>query len=145
MQCTELHAIPAILLRIFLFPPTRLSYSVQYLTVFAHCQSINRLVEWVGPGAPVCEEHAETDSLEQAGQNTNGNSVKRSLLSDNTSNDLEDVSTQKTGDLMGRTYTWSSRGEEDQGTEVRSTLVAEGTGGIDESGDTIGLDTGSDE
>jgi hypothetical protein len=112
--------------------------------VFAHFQSFNRLVEWVGSGAPVREEHAETDSLEQAGQNTNGNSVERSLLGDNTGNDLRDVSTQKTGNFMGRTYTWSSRGEEDQGAEVSSTFVAEGTGGIDESGDTICLDTGSD-
>ena len=43
------------------------------------------------------------------------------------------------------TYTWSSRGHEDQGTEVCSTLVAESTGGIDQSGDTVGLDTGADE
>lgn len=53
---------------------------------------MNRLVEWVGSGAPVCEEHTETNSFEQAGQNTNGNGVERSLLSDNTGDDLGNVS-----------------------------------------------------
>lgn len=43
------------------------------------------------------------------------------------------------------TYTWSSGGHEDQGTEVGSTLVAESTGSVDESGGAVGLNTRSDE
>lgn len=74
-------------------PPQRLrqqrSVSGCICSYFHH---IHRLVEWVGPGSPVCEEHAQADSLEQAGQNTNGNSVKRSLLSDDTGEDLRYVS-----------------------------------------------------
>ena len=46
------------------------------------------LVEWVGSGTPVCKEHAETDSLEDTGQDTDGDSIKRPLLSNNLGNDL---------------------------------------------------------
>jgi hypothetical protein len=41
-------------------------------------------------------------------------------------------------------YRWSSRGEEDQRSEVSSTLVAECSGSVDQSTDTIGLDGGTD-
>lgn len=47
------------------------------------------LVEWVGSGAPVCEEQAEADSLEDTGQDTNSDGVKRALLSNDLGNDLE--------------------------------------------------------
>ena len=84
--------LPALLLRVLSAPPRGSANSAQYPAVFAHIHSINRLVEWVGSGAPVCEEHTETDSFKQAGQNTNCNSVERSLLSNNTGNDLRNVS-----------------------------------------------------
>jgi len=42
--------------------------------------------------------------------------------------------------LRTKTYRRSSRGEEDQRTEVSSTLLAEGTGGVDKSTNTVGLD-----
>ena len=58
----------------------------------AHRSSIGRLVEWVGSSAPVCEEQAEADGLEDAGQNTDSDSVERSLLSDDSGNDLKIVS-----------------------------------------------------
>lgn len=60
----------------------------------AHYSSANSnhlyasLVEWVGSGAPVCEEQAEADSLEDSGQDANGNGIERSLLSDNSRDDL---------------------------------------------------------
>ena len=41
-----------------------------------------RLVEGVGAGSPVGEEHAETDGLEDAGKGTNGNGVHGALLGD---------------------------------------------------------------
>jgi hypothetical protein len=39
------------------------------------------------------------------------------------------------------TYRWSSGGEEDQGAEVSSALVGEGSSGVDQSTNTVGLDT----
>jgi hypothetical protein len=84
--------LPALLLRVLSAPPRGSANSAQYPAVFAHIHPISRLVEWVGSGAPVCEEHAETDGLKQAGQNTNCNGVERSLLRNNTGNDLENVS-----------------------------------------------------
>lgn len=48
-------------------------------------------------------------------------------------------------DNRGETYTGASRSEEDQATEVGSTLIAESTSGIDQGTDTVGLDTGTDE
>lgn len=105
-------------------PPRGSANSAQYPAVFAHIHTINRLVEWVGSGAPVCKEHTETDSFKQAGQNTNCNSVERSLLCNNTGNDLGNVSIVFVLDRRGLTYTWSSGGHEDQRTEVGSTLVA---------------------
>lgn len=112
--------------------------------MFAYLKFIDRLVEWIGSGAPVREEHAETDSLEQTGQNTYGDGIERSLLGDDTGDDLGNVNI-KFGTISGRTYTWSGRGEEDQGPKVGSTLVAESTSGIDKCGNTVGLNTGSDE
>ena len=46
------------------------------------------LLEWVGVGSPPGEEERETDGLENAGQCTNGNSVKRALLSGDLGNEL---------------------------------------------------------
>ena len=148
MQCTKLHAnrLPALLLRDSFCSTSRLSQQRSVSgCVCSYVRSINRLVEWVGSGAPVCEEHAEADSLEQAGQNTNGNSVERSLFSDNAGEELENVSVVIGLKGESRTYTWSSGSHEDQGTEVSGTLIAESTGGIDEGGNTVGLDTRSDE
>ena len=39
------------------------------------------------------------------------------------------------------TYGGSGGGEEDQGAEVSSTLVGESSGSVDQSTDTVGLDT----
>jgi hypothetical protein len=41
----------------------------------------------------------------------------------------------------GMTYGGSGGSEEDQGTEVSSTLVGESSGSVDQSTDTVGLDT----
>lgn len=42
------------------------------------------------------------------------------------------------------TYRGSSRGEEDQRTEVSGALVGEGTGGVDQGTNTVGLDARAD-
>lgn len=47
-----------------------------------------RLVKGVGAGAPVGEEYAEADSLEDAGNGTNGNGVDGALLRDNLRDNL---------------------------------------------------------
>lgn len=44
----------------------------------------------------------------------------------------------------GWTYRGSSGGEEDQRTKVGGALVGESAGSVDESTDTVGLDTGAD-
>lgn len=46
------------------------------------------LVEWVGSGAPVGQEHAEADGFEKAGQDAHGHSVERSVLDDKGGNEL---------------------------------------------------------
>jgi len=51
-----------------------------------------RLVEGVGAGSPVGEEHAESDSLERAGKSTNGNGVHGALLSEDLGDNLVEVS-----------------------------------------------------
>lgn len=43
------------------------------------------------------------------------------------------------------TYTGSSSGSEDETAEVGSALVAQGASGVDESSDTVGLETSADE
>ena len=47
-----------------------------------------RLVEGVGAGSPVGEEHAETDGLEDAGKSTNGDGVHGALLGDDLGDNL---------------------------------------------------------
>ena len=51
-----------------------------------------RLVEGVGAGSPVGEEHAETDSLEHAGESTDGDGVHGTLLSEDLGDNLVEVS-----------------------------------------------------
>jgi len=50
-------------------------------------QLIQHLVEWVGSCSPVGEEQAQSDGLEDAGDDTNGDCIQRSLLGDNLCND----------------------------------------------------------
>lgn len=47
------------------------------------------LVERVGASAPVGEEHAQADGLEDAGNSTNGDLVKRALLGGNGGDELK--------------------------------------------------------
>lgn len=47
------------------------------------------LLEWVGAGSPVGEEHGETDSLEDAGKSADGNGVKRTLLGEDSGDELQ--------------------------------------------------------
>jgi hypothetical protein len=61
-------------------PPPSLYHSVYHSQL--------HLVEWVGSGAPVCEEQAEANSLEDAAHNTDSNEVKRSLLADDLGDEL---------------------------------------------------------
>lgn len=49
---------------------------------------MRRLVKRVGAGTPVGEEHAEANSLEDAGNSTNGNCVHGALLSDDLGDNL---------------------------------------------------------
>lgn len=45
----------------------------------------------------------------------------------------------------GETHGWSRGGHEDEGAEVGSTLVGKGTGGVDQSTNTVGLDGRADD
>lgn len=47
------------------------------------------LVKWVGTGTPVCEEETKADSLEEAGQNPDGDCVDRSVLDDEAGDELK--------------------------------------------------------
>jgi hypothetical protein len=53
------------------------------------CRGVWNLVEWVGAGSPVCEEHAETDSLEDAGQDANSDGINWTLLNDELRDELK--------------------------------------------------------
>jgi hypothetical protein len=119
-------------------PPEVTITPVRYLHVISR-----RLVEGVGAGSPVGEEERETDGLHTAGESTDGNGVERALLGEDLGDNLTLLTTISRLDMM--TYRRSSRGEEDQRAEVSSALVGEGTSGIDESTDTVGLDGGADE
>lgn len=50
------------------------------------------LVEGVGAGSPVGEEHGETDGLSDAGSSTDGDGVQGTLLGDDLGDDLWEVS-----------------------------------------------------
>jgi len=52
-------------------------------------QSCACLGEWVGSSAPVCEEQAKADGLEDSGKDADSDGIQRSLLSDNGGDNLE--------------------------------------------------------
>jgi hypothetical protein len=110
---------------------------------------LNTLVEWVGACSPIGEEQAETDGFEHAAKSTNGKGIYRSLLNQDSrhkllTNSLATVLLEIKSFRIG-TYRWGSRCKENQTTEVGSTLVCQGTSGINESSNTISLETRSDE
>jgi len=59
------------------------------------------LLEWVGVGSPPCEEEGETNSLEYAGNGTNGNGIKRTLLGKDLGDELCIISNESSN-----TETW---------------------------------------
>jgi hypothetical protein len=101
---------------------------------------VRRLVEGVGAGSPVGEEQAEADGLEDTGNGTDSDGVKRTLLGDDLGDDLHDIRNGIVTCEDGMTYRRSSGSHEDQGAEVSSALVGEGTSSIDESTNTVCLD-----
>lgn len=102
----------------------------------------NDLVEWVSSSAPVGEEQAQADGIEESSNNADCNHVERSLFSNDSSDNLTMLAMYATM-IHWRTYAWSSRGEEDQRTEVSCTLVAQSASGIDQGGNTISLNSGT--
>jgi len=86
------------------------------------------LLERVGSGSPPGQDNGKTDSLDKLGSDADANGVNRSLLGE----DLRDI-------------TGSRGSEEDETAEISSALVAQGTGGVDQSTDTIRLEGGADE
>jgi hypothetical protein len=52
---------------------------------------VRRLVEGVGAGSPVGEEQAEADGLEDTGNGTDSDGVKRALLGNDLGDDLDVV------------------------------------------------------
>lgn len=51
-------------------------------------RAINLVAEWVGASAPVGQEHAEADGLEDASQSSDGDSVEGTLLGEDLSDEL---------------------------------------------------------
>lgn len=56
---------------------------------------------------------------------------------------LAHVSSQAPYHMMA--YRWGSRSKEDQRTKVGSSLVGQSAGSVDESANTVGLDTGAED
>ena len=105
---------------------------------------ITRLVERVGAGSPPCKEQAQTDSLKDASNSTNGNGVHRALFREDLRDDLQGLSTVCANQNMPScTYAWCGGGHEDQTAEVCGSLVAQSTRRVDESSDTVCLDAAS--
>jgi hypothetical protein len=103
-----------------------------------------RLVEGVGAGSPVGKEQAEADGLEDTGNGTDSDGVERALLGDDLGDDLNVVRDDIATCEDGMTYGGSSGGHEDQGAEVSSALVGEGTGSVDQSTNTVCLEGRAD-
>ena len=61
-------------------------------TLYKPCLISTHLVEWVGAGAPVCQEERKADSFEDTGNCANGNGVEWALLSEDLRDDLDGVS-----------------------------------------------------
>ena len=61
----------------------RLNYTISSLP-----QLKENLVEWVRPGAPEGEEHAETNSFEDAGESADGDCVEGTLFGNDLRDDL---------------------------------------------------------
>ena len=79
------------------------------LTTFCMSSGLSHdLVEWVGSGAPVGEEQAQSHCLEDAGNDTNGDLIQGALLSDNLRDELQRVSKELSHNMIVKTYTWSS-------------------------------------
>lgn len=86
------------------------------------------LVKGVGPGSPPGHEHAQSHRLKDLGRDAHTDGIKRPPL-------REELHQEP-----GR-----GGGSKDQTAEVRSALVAQGAGGVDESTHTVGLERGADE
>lgn len=67
------------------------------------------LVEWVGAGTPVGEEHAEADSFQQASQDADSNSINWAVLNDKGGNELRSLLAFCFGylDRKRGTYRWA--------------------------------------
>ena len=75
--------------------PPRIHQTIHSITNSTWCHlparsfySTEHLVEGVGAGAPVREEHAEAHGLEDAGQSTDGNGVEGALLGEDLGDEL---------------------------------------------------------
>ena len=55
------------------------------------------------------------------------------------------ITVEQKSSIVRLAYTWSRAGEEDQAAKVSGTLVAEGSGGIDQSSNAVGLDSATNE
>jgi hypothetical protein len=106
---------------------------------------LDGLVKWVGSRAPVGEEQAEANSFEDTADDSNSDSVDWAFFSDDLCDDLISVSGNPCCAEGNIPYTWGSASHEDQTAEVRGALVAQSTGSVDESGDTISLEGRSGE
>lgn len=102
------------------------------------------LLKRVGAGSPVGKEQAEANSFENTGKPTNKDGVKRALLSEHLGDNLEHVSQKCSTTSNHLTYRRSSRSEENQRAKVSSALVGEGTGSVDQSTNTVRLDSRAD-
>lgn len=109
---------------------------------------MNPLLEGVGSGSPPGQDNGKTDSLDELGSDANSNSVEGTLLGE----DLRDVLLQllvscqlTNGKRLEKTYTGSRSSEEDETTEISSTLVAQSTSSVDQSTDTVRLESRADE
>lgn len=104
---------------------------------------LDHLVKWVGSCAPVGEEHAEANSLEDTADNSDGNSVEWALLGHDLCDDLRLwLAKVVSGIDCCSAYAWSSAGHEDQASKISGTFIAQSPSGIDESSNGVSLNGG---
>lgn len=98
------------------------------------------LVEGVGSGAPPGEEQAQADGFKDTAENTDSDNIHGTSLGSDLSDELQPVSIVRIKEREV-TYAWTSRSAEDQRAEVGGTFVAQSASSVEESGNTICLET----
>lgn len=101
------------------------------------------LLKGVGPGSPPVENQSQANGLEQLGSDIDADDVKRSLFTEDLSDELQTYQVSLEESLLAtvqrKTYARSRCRRKDQSAQIRRALVAQGARGIEQCAHTIAL------